>query len=128
MSIMKKYSIFFILIVFSLFIAGCKYDFILPVKVEPLSGPVTFATQVAPIFSTDSKCTSCHKAGGQAPDLTSASAYASIVPGLINAATPAQSKIYSYLAPATSTHTWKKYSAGEATIILAWITEGAKNN
>lgn len=125
---MKKRTIFLISILLSLFITGCKYDFILPVKVEPLSGPVSFAKQVAPIFSTDSKCTSCHKTGGQAPDLTSASAYASVVPGLINAATPAQSVIYAFPAPATSTHNWKKYSAGEATIILAWITEGAKNN
>jgi len=125
---MKKRTIFLISILLSLFLNSCKYDFILPTVVPPITGTVSFSTQVAPIFSAGSKCTSCHNTGGQAPDFSAANAYASIVPGLINAATPEQSLIYSFPAPATSTHTWKKYTAGEAAIILAWIKDGAKNN
>jgi len=125
---MKKRTIFLISILLSLFLNSCKYDFILPEVVPPVTGTVSFSTQVAPIFSAGGKCTSCHNTGGQAPDLSAANAYASIVPGLINTASPEQSLIYSFPAPATSTHTWKKYTAGEAAIILAWITDGAKNN
>ena len=125
---MKKRTIFLILTLFSLFISGCKYDFIMPVEVPPIVGTVSFATQVAPIFNTGANCTSCHKTGGQAPDLTTANAFASIVPGLINSTTPDLSLIYAFPAPTSATHTWKKYTAGEAAIILAWITDGAKNN
>ena len=125
---MKKRTIFLSLLLFSLFMNGCKYDFIIPVEVPPITETVSFSTQVAPIFTAGSNCTSCHKTGGEAPDLTTANAYASIVPGLINTATPGQSLIYTFPAPATANHTWKKYTAGEAAIILAWITDGAKNN
>lgn len=125
---MKKRTIFLTLLLFSLFMNGCKYDFIIPVEVPPITETVSFSTQVIPIFTAGSNCTSCHKTGGEAPDLTTANAYASIVPGLINTATPGQSLIYTFPAPATANHTWKKYTAGEAAIILAWITDGAKNN
>ena len=125
---MKKRLIFLITILFSLFITSCKYDFILPVPEVPITGDVSFATQVAPIFSTGSKCTSCHKPGGQSPDYTAVNAFASIVPALVNKAIPAQSRIYTFAGPTATTHTWKKLSAGEAAIILQWITQGAKNN
>ncbi len=125
---MKKRTIFLTLLLFSLFMNGCKYDFIMPVEVPPITGTVSFSTQVVPIFTAGTNCTSCHKTGGQAPDLTTANAFASIVPSLVNIATPGQSMIYTFPAPATASHTWKKYTAGEAAIILAWITDGAKNN
>ena len=124
---MKKSTIYIILILFSLLIAGCKYDFILPVPVVPVTGNVSFATQVLPIFSTEN-CISCHKTGGQSPDYTAANAYASIVPNLVDLSTPDQSIIYTYPGPTTSTHTWKKLTAAEDAIILQWITQGAKNN
>jgi hypothetical protein len=124
---MKKRTIFLSLLLISLFTSSCKYDFILPVVVPPQTGPVLFATQVAPIFSTEG-CIGCHNTGGQAPDLTASKAYGSIVPGLINTTTPEQSLIYAYPLPTSTTHTWKKYTAGEAAIVLAWIKEGAKNN
>ena len=124
---MKKSTIFLLSLLFALFLNGCKYDFILPEEAPVITTPPTFALEVAPIFSNANKCTSCHN-GGQAPDLRAASAYAQIVPGLISTGTPESSVIYSYPAPATGTHAWKKYSAGEAAIILAWIKDGAKNN
>jgi hypothetical protein len=129
--IMKKRSIFLILILFSLFIYGCKYDFIIPVEVAPVNtggNPISFSSQIAPIFSTGDKCIACHKTGGQTPDLTSANAFAQINPKYVNTASPADSKIYSYPSPTSSTHNWKKYTATEAALVLAWITEGAKNN
>jgi hypothetical protein len=125
---MKKRFIFLFTVLLSLFVTGCRYDFILPVPETPVTGDISFATQVEPIFNTGNKCTSCHKTGGQSPSFTTGQSYASIVPSLVNTAKPDQSMIYTFPGPTTSTHTWKKLSTGEAAIILQWITQGAKNN
>ena len=124
---MKKRNIFLILLFFALFANSCKYDFILPEEVPVITTPPAFAVDVAPIFST-ANCIACHYTGGQAPDFTAAKAYAQIVPNLVNTTTPESSLIYAFPAPTTSTHTWKKFTAGQAAIILAWIKDGAKNN
>lgn len=128
---MKKHTIFLILIFFSFLISSCRYDFILPEEIPvitPGDEPISFAKQIAPIFSNGDKCIACHKPGNTAPDLSAANAYAQIVPKYVNTTKPDESKIYLYTSPATSTHNWKKYSAVEAATILAWIKEGAKNN
>jgi hypothetical protein len=125
---MKKRNIFLILLFFALFANSCKYDFILPVDVPVITTPPAFAADVVPIFSTDN-CIACHSTGGgQAPNLTAANAFAQIVPNLVNTTTPESSLIYAFPGPTTSTHTWKKLTAGQAAIILAWIKDGAKNN
>lgn len=129
MNTMKKRTILFISILLSLFIYGCKYDFIMPEFVPPIDNggnPISFSTQIAPIFSTGDKCISCHKLGGQSPDLTTANAYSQIISKYVNTSSPNQSKIYS--EPGSSSHSWKGYTALEAATILAWINEGAKNN
>lgn len=121
---MKKNILFFVLILFSLFIGGCKYDFILSVEVPPVDNggqPISFATQIVPIFAE--KCNSCHNA--QAPVLTADVAYSKLVPQYVNTATPASSKVY--VNASAGTH-YAKVSATQAALILQWITEGAKNN
>ena len=123
---MKKRTIFFSLLVFSLFVCGCKYDFITPDYVPPVAPGVSFSIQVAPIFSTGDKCTQCHKSGGQSPDLTSSNAYSQIVPGLVDTANAAASIILT--VPGSSKHSWKGYTATESATIRGWITEGAKKN
>ncbi len=130
---MKNQGIFLILILFALFLNGCKYDFILPEEVttvvNPGGQPISFATQIAPVFSAGDKCTACHKSGGQTPDLTAANAYSQIMSKYVVVATPETSMIYTEASPANaSVHTWKKFTASEAALVLAWIKEGAKNN
>ena len=125
---MKKSKLYFLLLAFGLLLNACTYDFI--VKEElPTVNPnvdVLFATQITPIFSG---CVACHKTGGEAPDLTAANAYAAIKSlNLVNTATPASSLIYTYPSPTTTIHTWKKYSAADAQLVLTWIQQGAKNN
>lgn len=123
---MKKYSIFLILIMVSLFLGSCKYDFILPEEVPVIDNggdPISFATQIAPIFAA--KCTECHKAGDKSPDLTAANAYSQISTKYVNTASPANSKIYT--VPTSGTH-YAKVTAAQGALILKWITEGAKNN
>ena len=78
---------------------------------------------------SNEKCIACHKTGGQAPDLTSANAYSQISSKYVKTASAETSLIYTEPAPANAAvHTWKKYSASEAALVLAWIKEGAKNN
>ena len=121
---MKKSTIFLLSLLFALFLNGCKYDFILPEKAPVITTPPTFALEVAPIFSNGNKCTSCHN-GGQAPDLRAASAFSQLAP-YINTASPASSKLYINARPG-NTH-FAQVTATQAAIILAWITDGAKNN
>jgi hypothetical protein len=129
---MKNHPIILILVLFALFANSCKYDFILPEEVAPPidngGAAISFATQIAPIFSAGDKCTSCHKSGGQTPDLSAANAYSQISTKYVKTASPETSQIYTEAAPSTAVHTWKKYTSNEAALLLAWIKEGAKNN
>ncbi len=126
---MKKSNIYFLLFALGLLLNACTYDFIvkeeLP-KVDPTVS-ILFATQIVPIFAD--KCVSCHKTGGQAPDLSSAAAYNSIKNmNLANTAAPETSLIYTYPSPSTTLHNWKKYSGADAQLVLTWLQQGAKNN
>ena len=127
---MKKSYIYFLLFVIGLLLNACTYDFIAQEVVTPVDPTVDvlFSTQIVPIFSA--KCVACHKTGGQAPDLTPPNAYNSIMTmKLANTAAPETSLIYEYPNPAnTANHTWQKYSAAEAELVLTWIKQGAKNN
>ena len=127
---MKKSTIYFLLLGLGLLLNACTYDFIAEEEVPPVDPTVDvlFSTQITPIF-TD-KCISCHKTGGQAPDLTAANAYNSIKSmNLTNTSAPETSVIYTEPNPANaSVHNWKKYSAAEAQLVLTWIQQGAKNN
>ncbi|MGE5393108.1 MAG: hypothetical protein ACM3P1_00115 [Candidatus Saccharibacteria bacterium] len=117
---MKKHSIFFILILSSLFLGSCKYDYILPEVVAPVND-VKFSTQIAPIFAE--KCVACHNR--QTPVLTADVAYSQLVPNYVNTTSPESSKIY--VVPSSGKH-YAKISAAQAALILQWIKEGAKNN
>jgi len=123
---MKKQSLFFVIAFISLFLGGCKYDFITPDYVPPVAAGVSFSEQVAPIFSASDQCTQCHKTGGQYPDLTLEHAYSQIVPDLVNTGNPEASTILA--VPGSASHSWKGYTATEYQTILTWIQEGAKNN
>ncbi len=127
---MKKSNICFLLFVFGLLLNACTYDFIVKEELPPVDPTVTilYASQIAPIFvSNQYQCTSCHKTGATAPDLTAANSYASLnTSKLIDTATPANSKILTF--PGSSAHSWAKYSAAESQLILTWIQQGAKNN
>lgn len=126
---MKKSNICFLLLLLGILLNACTYDFIVKEELPPVDPTVSilFASQIVPVF-TD-KCVACHKSGGTAPDLAAANAYNSLKNlNMLNTAAPETSLIYTYPAPTTSIHSWKKYSAAEAQLILTWIQQGAKNN
>ncbi|MDP3444701.1 MAG: hypothetical protein Q8T08_17735 [Ignavibacteria bacterium] len=130
---MMKLNTFFsiLLLIFVLALQSCKYDYVVPeppIIIDP-EEPISFAQEIAPMFSANNQqCTSCHKTGGTSPDLSAANAYASIVPTRVNLTDPETSIIYWHAHPASTTHVWKKLSQNEVDLMLVWIQQGAKNN
>jgi hypothetical protein len=126
---MKILKLLLAVFVVTILFSQCKYDFIVPETItppDPDGDPISYSTQIQPIFTA--KCVSCHKPNGTMPDLTSNNSYNQVVPDQINTSKPEESLIYTFPAPSTSVHSWKKYSANEANLVLIWITEGAENN
>jgi hypothetical protein len=119
-----------ILITIIAFTASCQYKFTVEPVIPPIppGDSISFSLQIVPMWA-DAGCTDCHKSGGQSPYLTAGVAYTSITSaGLVNTAVPAESIIYSFPSPDSDTHTWKKYTASQAALVLQWIEKGAKNN
>ena len=117
-------AMFFIIVV----VASCQYKFIVEPEIPPPDpeDTVSFSLEVVPIWS-DQGCTACHGTGGQKPDLTSDNAYNSLTTlGLYDTGNPEGSKIYYY--PLPDGNHYKKYTALQASVVLRWIEEGAKNN
>ncbi len=116
-----------IAIIFLVMVASCEYDKI-EIDLPDPNEPVSFMSDIVPIFNNGNNCTACHTSGSTSPDLTTSKAYQSIVPALINRENPEASKIYSYPLPGTSTHSVKKYTHLQAALVLSWIKQGAENN
>ena len=128
---MKKIKIIFLVVVLGFALASCEYAFIAPEELPPIDGgngvEVSFANDVLPIFTN--RCASCHKSGGPEPNLTESVAYQSINKSrYINRDNPEASFIYSYVAPGSSEHTHRLYTAAQAQYVLVWIQQGAENN
>ncbi len=116
-----------------MFAASCQYKFTVePVIPPPTPGDtVSFSTDLIPLWNGTNNCVACHKDGGQVPHLTPDVAYNSIMstPSVVNLTDPETSLLYLNPLPSyTANHTWKKYKAGEAALVLLWIKQGAKNN
>ena len=127
---MKRIQKFISFLIIGIALSSCTYDFIKEdtTPINPDS-PVSFSTQILPIFNNGNNCISCHKPGGQSPDYTTANAYSSIMSNsVVNTTAPETSLLYTVPNPTTSTHTWKKYSASQAQLVLNWIKQGAQNN
>ncbi len=108
---------------------SCQYEYVIPdiPKIDP-EVPVKFSEQIVPIFTEAENCTACHKTGATPPDLTAANAYNAIVPAFVDLENPESSLIYWFANPNSSTHSWKKLTAAESSLILTWIQQGAENN
>lgn len=84
---------------------------------------VKFSVTIKPILNT---CTGCHKAGVQSPNLKD-NPYQALMDGnYIDVAHPAQSSLYDHLV--TNTAHISRATSEQKAQILAWITQGAKNN
>lgn len=105
---------------------SCEYtDIVIDDSANVVTEEISFAESIEPIFTTQS-CTNCHPSMKK-PDLTAGNAYESISAlGLIDSDNPSESEIYTKAAPDGS-HA-AKYTSAQASLILAWIEQGAKNN
>lgn len=95
-----------------------------------ITRPVSFATDITPIFTGSCSISGCHSSGGKSPDLTSANAFNSLSFGnFIDKANPESSLLYQWMAgkkgtPMPLSGINKDYNA----LVLAWIKQGAQNN
>ena len=112
---------------------SCTFDQIEPAPADPNDPdqpepgvPTSFVDDVQPIFTAN--CVSCHPPTANL-NLTEGVAYGQIMTSrYITLANPDQSLIYTYPNPTSATHSYRKYSSGNAATILKWIEEGALDN
>ena len=129
---MKRLKLLLVAVFLVFGFSSCEYTFWVPEDVidptDPNADVISFSETIQPIFTNN--CVSCHKTGGQLPDLSSGNAYSSInTSRYINRTSPAESLIYTHPDPTnTGTHTQMKYTAAQAAYVLGWITQGAENN
>ena len=96
------------------------------------TGKVNFSSKIIPVFEKSCALSGCHTVGGQVPDLSTANAYNSLIAGgYLNKTKPSNSSLYLWLtgkkAIAMPFGTANNPSNINA-LVLAWITQGAKNN
>jgi|WetSurMetagenome_2_1015567.scaffolds.fasta_scaffold1104203_2 hypothetical protein len=109
-----------------LVLAACTSKTIVPVPVP--TGPVSFSSDIVPIFNSGCAITGCHVAGNVAPDLTESKAYNSLMTmNLVDTLNPAGSVLYVKVSPGGTMNHYIQNPA-DVQIILNWITQGAKNN
>ncbi|WP_295654776.1 hypothetical protein [uncultured Mucilaginibacter sp.] len=92
---------------------------------------VSFSKDIVPILTKSCALSGCH-AGSIAPNLSSATAYTSLInASLVNVGTPENSDVYLWLTgkkaatmPLGSANNPSNINA----LMLAWIKQGAKNN
>ena len=122
---MKKLLMAIILFTGLFLMFSCEYEYIQP-DIPLIPDEVSFSEDIVPIFTKSCNAAVCHDVGGAPPDLTPQNAYLSLTNGgYLNLETPNQSSLYVSL----KTGSMKGYAQpGDAEFILAWITQGAKNN
>lgn len=120
---MTKRLMFFLAIFFGIAVISCEKYVIEYEKIDE-NIPIDFTADILPIFS--SNCASCHS-GGIAPNLSTGSAYTSLIDGdYVNTGSPETSPIYTKLLPG-GTHDGK-ITSPDLDKILVWIKQGAKES
>lgn len=110
-------------------LAGCKYDEILPEEPDP--GVVySFSKDIMPMFNQGCNTPGCHVPNGPKPDLSPANAYNALINGnYINLTNPEASELYQWMKGTRKIPMpLSGPNAGWNSLVLAWITQGAKNN
>lgn len=130
----KKITIAFVLIAAAIIgLQSCyKVATVVPKTDVEVTGPVSFANDIMPIFNTKCNMSGCHNTGGIKPDLSADKALNVInTGGYLDIDAPENSNLYLWLAG-------KKASAMPPggpenpdnlnQLVLAWIKQGAQNN
>jgi len=133
--IMSKKNILIGLIVVAqliLIVASCTKTTTVPIDNSPaITTTVSFSKDIQPILTKNCALSSCH-GGSVSPNLSSATAYTALEnSNLINTTTPANSGVYLWLTgkeAATMPLGAANNPSNVNALMLAWITQGAKNN
>ena len=131
---MKKIIVFAgFLLIMGACLTGCYKDVIIPHSSDPAAPPqaTSFAKDIQPVLIKSCALSGCHS-GSQAPNLSAATSFNALATGgYVNTGTPKSSSVYLWLTgkkavamPAGSANNPSNINA----LMLAWITQGAKNN
>jgi len=125
---MKAKSIFKALMLVTILggaLASCTWEEIKPQKVT-VPDSAKFSVNILPIFSANCAKSGCHVKGFQAPDLSAANAYTSLIYyGYVDTDFPEQSALYLKI---TSGSMKDKATDVDRALILKWIQQGALDN
>jgi hypothetical protein len=114
-----------------LILTGCYKDkTVIFDTTEEITRPVSFASDIIPIFNNNCNTSGCHSNGAKTPDLSAALAYNSLTIGnFVNKDEPQTSLLYLWMTgkkgtPMPVSGINKDFNA----LVLAWIKQGAQNN
>ena len=132
---MSNYKIYIIPLIIAgavLSLAGCyKTTTLLEDNTPEITQTVSFSTNILPLLTANCAKSGCHN-GSVSPNLASANAFNSLVNGnFTNTTTPENSLVYLWLTGKESAAMPLGASNNPSNIngfVLAWITQGAKNN
>ena len=127
---MKKLFIYAaVMVTAGLMLVGCYKDVILPEATVDPDGPaqpVSFSTELKPLFNSSCALVGCHVSGAHKPYMTTNDSYNQIVNGgFVNTTVPKSSILYSMI-----NGEMKEYipSAVNRQKVYDWIRNGAPNN
>lgn len=126
---MKKILIYsFVILLTVIGLNACYYDKV--GTIEGLPTNVSLKNDVQPIFNRDCTLSGCHDAKpSHKPSLVPENAYNALTSGgYVNTTDPASSVLYLSINGGGMPAGRPPLSDIDKKIILAWITEGAKNN
>jgi hypothetical protein len=116
-----------LLVIAVVLLSSCYYDEV--VVFEGLPENVSLKNDVQIIFNRDCNSSGCHDAlPAHEPSLVTENSYNALVQGYVNTVEPESSKLYIAVEFGGMPEGRSPLSENDKKIILAWITEGAKNN
>ena len=115
-----------------LIIASCTKTTTVPIDNSPANTKtVSFSNDIQPLLTKNCALSGCHS-GAISPNLSATTAYDALINGnLVNTTTPANSVVYLWLTgkeAATMPLGAANNPSNINALILAWVTQGAKNN
>jgi hypothetical protein len=117
-----------------LFSTGCYKvaTYVPPNTGTVVTKTVSFANDIQPILTKNCALSGCHAAGGHIPNLSAGNAYTSLTAGgFIDQSKPASSIVYERLTGVLQPSMPFGAASNPSNInglMLAWITQGSKNN
>jgi hypothetical protein len=116
-----------VLIAVAQVLSGCYYDEV--ATFEGLPENVSLKNDLQPIFNQSCNTTGCHDAApAHDPSLVSQNAFNALTLGnYVNTVDPPKSKLYQEIVSGSMPPSGA-LSINQQKLILAWISEGAKNN